>query len=235
MTAPAGAPAQVTAPLWVSVEGVNGVGKTTAARSAAAMLGTRCLLLEELTDQPGDTLPGRVIGALAAGKDPFLRGGHPVAETLALLALQVRKAERLAGRDLAGIDVILEDRGVDTVAVYQAVIMCSQHPALQPEEVARHVLSATLRWRPLPDATILLTGDLPVCARRFASRIGHPLAPADMQVIERIDALYRTVAARDSRRYTSIDVAGMSPGESASAVSQVVTALLEERQAARAA
>jgi dTMP kinase len=233
MTAPAGARDQGTAPLRVSVEGVNGVGKTSAARSAAAMLGTRCLLLDELTDQPGDTLPGRVIGALAAAKDPFLRGGHPVAETLALLALQVRKAERLAGRDLAGVDVVLEDRGVDTVAVYQAVIMCSQYPAPPPEEVAQHVLSATLRWWPLPDATILLTGDLSVCARRFADRTGHPLALADMQVIERIDALYR-VAARDSRRYTSIDVARLSPGESARAVSQIVTTLLEERQAARA-
>ena len=138
-------------------------------------------------------------------------------------------------RDLAGVDVILEDRGVDTVAVYQAVIMCSQYPASPPEGVARHVLSATLRWRPLPDATILLTGDLSVCARCFADRIGHPLAPADMQVIERIDVLYRTMAARDSRHYTIVDVARLSPGESASAVSQIVTTLLEERQAARAA
>ena len=56
-----------------------------------------------------------------------------------------------------------------------------------------------------------------------------------MQVIERIDALYRRVAARDSRRYTSVDVARLSPGESATAVSKVVTTLLEERQAARAA
>jgi dTMP kinase len=235
MTAPADASGQGTAPLHVSIEGVNGVGKTSAARSAAAMLGPRYLLLDELTDQPGDTLPGRVIGALAAGKDPFLRGGHPVAETLALLALQVRKAERLARRDLADVDVIVEDRGADTVAVYQAVIMCSQYPASRLEEVARHVLSATLRWRPLPDATILLTGDLGVCTQRFADRIGHPLAPADLQVIERIDALYRTLAARDPGRYTSIDVARLSPGECTSAVSQVVTTLLAERQAARAA
>jgi dTMP kinase len=121
-------------------------------------------------------------------------------------------------RDLAGVDVILEDRGVDTVAVYQAVIMCSQYPASPPEGVARHVLSATLRWQPLPDATILLTGDLSVCARCFADRIGHPLSPADMQVIERIDVLYRTMAARDSRHYTIVDVARLSPGESASAV-----------------
>jgi dTMP kinase len=235
MTIPAGTPDHAITPLRVSVEGVNGVGKTSAARSAAAMLGTRCLFLEEITDQPGDTLAGRVISALAAGNDPFLRGGHPAAETLALLALQVRKAERLAGRDLAGVDVILEDRSVDTVAVYQAVIMCSQYPASPPEEVARHVLSATRRWRPPPDATILLTGDLATCARRFADRIGHRLSPADMQVIERVDVLYRTMATRDSRRYTSVDVACLSPGESARAVSQIVTTLLQERQAAHAA
>jgi dTMP kinase len=220
--------------LWVSIEGINGVGKTSTARSTAAMLGKRCLLLDELTDQPGDTLPGQVIAALAARNDPFLRTGHPVTETLALLALQVRKAERLAGRDLAGVDVILEDRGVDTIAVYQAVILCFQSPETPPEQAARHLLSATLRWRPLPDATILLTGDPSVCARRFASRMGQPLAPADVQLIEHIDALYRTMAACESRRYTSVDVAGMSQDESAGAVRQIVTTLLEQRQAARA-
>ena len=229
MTAPAG----TAAPLWVSIEGINGVGKTSAARSAAALLGARCLLLDELTDHPGDTLPGRVIGALATGNDPFLRTGHPVAETLALLALQVRKAERLTGQDLAGVDVIIEDRGTDTVAVYQAVIMCSQDPETLPEEVARHLLSATLRWRPLPDATILLTGDPSTCARRFAHRIGRPLAPADVQVIEQADTLYRTVAAWHADRYINIDVAGMPADEAARAVSQVVTALLAQRQGHR--
>lgn len=234
MTTPVDTPPHGTAPLRVSVEGINGVGKTSATRSASAMLGTRCALVDELTDQPGDTLPGRVIAALAAGHDPFLRTGHPVAETLALLALQVRKAEFLAGRDLAGVEVIIEDRGVDTIAVYQAVILCSHCPDASPEEVARHVLSAALRWQSLPDATILLTGDPAVCARRFADRLGYRLIPADMRMIEDIDALYRTMAARAPRRYVIIDTARMSPAESASAVTRIVTALQEKRQAARA-
>jgi dTMP kinase len=73
-------------PLWVSIEGINGVGKTSAARSVAAVLGARCLLLDELTDQSVDTLTGQVIAALSAEGDPFLRTGHPIVETLALLA-----------------------------------------------------------------------------------------------------------------------------------------------------
>jgi dTMP kinase len=226
-------------PLWVSVEGINGVGKTSAARWAAAVLGARCLLLDELTDCCGDTLPGRVIGALSELGDPFLRTGHPVVETLALLALQVRKAERLAGGDLAGVEVVLEDRGVDSVAVYQAVVLysqnpeSSQNPGASPEAAARHVLSSARRWRRLPDATLLLTGDPAVCARRFAERIGHPLAPADIGLIEQIDGLYRTMAADDPGRYTVLDVAGMSQQDSAAALQETVAALLD-RQAARA-
>lgn len=221
------------APVRVSIEGINGVGKTSAARAIAAELGARCLLLDELTDQAGDTLPGQVIAALSAEQDPFLRTGHPVVETLALLGLQVRKTERLTGRDLAGVDVILEDRGVDTVAVYQAAILCSQRPETSPEEVARHVLASARRWLPLPDATILLTGDPGVCARRFADRIGHPLEQADLELLEQIDALYRETAADDPGRYTVLDVADMPLDGSASAVAEIVTALLD-RQAAHA-
>jgi dTMP kinase len=217
------------APLWVSIEGINGVGKTSAARSAAAMLGARCLLLDELTDSSGDTLTGQVIAALSSEGDPFLRTGHPVAETLALLALEVRKAERLMARDLAGVWVIIEDRGVDSVAACQAAILCSQHPETSPDAVALHVMSGVRRWAVMPDATILLTGDPSVCARRFADRIGCSLTPADVQVLEQIDALYCEAAAREPGRYTLLDTAGMSPAETAEAVQEIVTALLDRQ------
>lgn len=221
-------------PLWVSIEGINGVGKTSAARAAAAMLGARCLLLDELTDSCGDTLPGRVIAALSAEGDPFLRTGYPVVETLALLALQVRKAERLAGRHLAGVDVVVEDRGLDSVAIYQAVVLCSQNSEASPEAVSRHVLSGARRWRRFPDATLLLAGDPAVCARRFVDRMGQPLMPADIRMIEQIDALYREAAANDPGRYTIIDVAGMSPQECAGAVQEALAALLDRQATPRA-
>jgi dTMP kinase len=221
-------------PLRVSIEGINGVGKTSAARAATAMLGARCVLLDELTDTGGASLHGRVISALAEHGDPFLRTGRPVAETLALLALQLGKAERVAQRDLTGVDVILEDRGMDTVAVYQAAILCSQHPETSPETVAQRVLSGVRRWWRVPHATILLTGDLDECARRFADRIGRPLTRADLQLLEQIDTLYRMAATADPGRYAVLDVAGMSLQETAGAVGQIVATLID-RQAAHAA
>ncbi len=227
---PTGSPALGGTSLWVSLEGINGVGKTSAARSVAAVLGAGCLLLDELTDS-GDTLTGQVIAALSAEGDPFLRTGNPVVETLALLALEVRKAERLATRDLAGVGVILEDRGVDSVAVCQAAILCAQHPQASPDAVARHVLSSARRWTVWPDATIVLTGDPRVCARRFADRIGCSLTPADLQVLEQIDTLYREAAVRDPDRFTLLDTADMAPQETAAAVQEIVTALLDRQPA----
>jgi dTMP kinase len=221
-------------PLWVSVEGINGVGKTTAARALAAGLGERCLLLDEVTDQAGDTLTGRVISALAAQDDVCLRTGHPVVETLALLALKIREAERLA--DLPTVpEVVIEDRGVDTVAVYQAAILCAQVPEADPAHVARHVLSTMSRWRPLPDATVLLTGDRQVCTRRFADRIGRTLAPRDVRVIEQADALYAGLAAAEPDRYTVIDTAGRPAEAVADEVGAVVQDLVKQREADRAA
>lgn len=220
-------------PLWVSLEGINGVGKTTAARSVAAGLGAECVLLDELTDSGGDILHGRVIAALSEQCDPFLRTGHPVVETLALLALQVGKAERLAKHDLTDVQVIIEDRGADSVAVYQAAILCSKHPDSSPEAVTQKVLTDVRRWRRVPDMTILLTGDIAVCTRRFADRIGRPLAPADTRLIEQIDNLYRTLAATEPGRYTVLDTAAMSPAETAEAVHDLVSTVLD-RQAAHA-
>lgn len=240
----------------MSIEGINGVGKTAAARMTAATLGTRCLLLDELTDQAADPLTERVIAALSADGDPFLRTGHPVAETLAFAALEVRKVERLAGRDLSGVAVILEDRGVDSVAACQAAILCSSQPDRSPSsdgpagvtqgqgppgeddtlhsqaigDVAEHVLASLRPWARFPDATILLTGDLEVCAKRFTDRTGYPPLPAsDVRILQRIDATYRRVAARDSGRYRVVDTAGLTLGQTATAVCDMVTALLDRQ------
>ncbi|MFJ6140273.1 dTMP kinase [Kitasatospora sp. NPDC092286] len=221
-------------PLWVSVEGINGVGKTTAVRATAASLGSRCLRLDELTDQAADTLPGRVIAALSADGDVCLRTGHPIVETLALLALKFREVERLTPELLDGVDVIVEDRGVDSVAVCQGAILHTEHRATPARVVAEQILATARQWRSMPDATLLLTGDREVCTARFAARIGRTLPASALKVIEQTEQLYQELAAAEPDRFTVIDVTGYDREETGKAVEDTVRAIVAHWEVDRA-
>jgi len=197
-------------PLWVSLEGPNGVGKTHLATMLTARLGADCRLLSELTDTSDDQVATQVIGALAAAGDAFLRTGHPLTETFALLALKVREHElvdRLPDRPR----IVLEDRGVDTVAVYQAAIMTSDPDACfhtdderdeAAWELAQQLHATALPWRPLPDLTLLITDDPETCARRWQQREGSALIPEQQRrLVDRVVRLYQRQADHDRGRF----------------------------------
>src|SRR5262249_10928331 len=143
---------------------------------------------------------------------------------------KVREAERLTAFP-AGVEIVLEDRGVDSTAVAQAAILSAQVPEADPAEFARHVLVSMSRWRPRPDATVLLTRDREVCTRRFAHRIGRTLALRVLRVIEQVDTLYTYLAAAEPDRYTVIDTTGRPAEAVADEVGAVVQALMKQWQA----
>lgn len=189
--------------MWVSVEGVNGVGKTYLLGRAADMLPGR--LVSELTDSPASALPGRIVAAMAGGT--FLRTGHPITETLALLAMKTWEYETARA---AWSDLVLEDRGIDTVAVYQAIILDSP---VDPHELADQILRTAARFRPLPDRTILLTDDFETCVRRYEQRCGSAVPDADRVLMSRVAEFYLERAAREPDRFIVIDRRGASDGD----------------------
>jgi thymidylate kinase len=194
---------------WVSLEGVNGVGKTYLAGRVARALGPRCQLLTELPDSSPDQLPGQIIAALHAGGDLFLRTGRPRTETLLLAALVVHRHEQATNPPGSRpgvrprIDVVLEDRSVHSVAAYQAAILTTDDE--HAHALARHILAAVAAWRPLPDATLLLRDDPDACLHRFCRRIGRPARPDELALMTRVDRLYTGLAVDDPDRVTVLD------------------------------
>jgi dTMP kinase len=214
-TGPPARPGRRGRPPRISIEGLNGTGKTAAARAAARALGPGCVLLEELTDSAAGTLPAQVIAALAATHDPFLRTGHPAAETLALLALKVRESEQASQALPEGTWLILEDRGIDTVAVYQAAILTAGQPLADSARLASWIRELAQAWCPRPDHTVLLRDDVDVCTARFADRPGIALSDEDHRLIARIDQLYATFARMFPQAYTVLDITGRDHDQSA--------------------
>lgn len=205
---------------WVSLEGVNGVGKTHLARHAAARFGPGIRLLSELPDTPAGQLPGRVIAALRADGDLFLRTGHPGTETLLLAALQVHRYETTAGEPG---QVVLEDRGPYSVAAYQAAVATMQAPELdgaagadgagvfsgaaeldRSVALAARILDVIAAWRPLP-RVLLLVDDPARCALRFEQRIGRPATGSERALMARAAHLYEQLAAARPHGVTVLD------------------------------
>jgi dTMP kinase len=191
-------------PLWVSVEGIEGAGKTYLCRRLASQLGAGCLLVDEISDHGQDTQEGQVVAALASGGDPFLRTGHPAAETLALLALKARAYSVVMSSAASGTRLVLEDRGPDSVAAYQPAIL---NPAATPArllDTARQIL-ATAAWsRPMPDLTLLITDDPCICEQRFVTRTGHPVTDDERWLMSQAAALYELLAQAEPQRWRVI-------------------------------
>ncbi len=155
-----------------------------------------------------------MIAALSSAGDPFLRTGHPLTETLALIALKVREHEALRRRLGGQPEMVLEDRGIDTVAVYQAIIIAgTSAPPDQIAAVMQQIYATAAHWSPLPHATLLLIDDVDACIGRFQDRIGREVPPADRALIARAGELYLRLAACQPERFTVVDRSGSSEDE----------------------
>ena len=116
--------------LLVSVEGVSGTGKTYLTHrllDEKPGIAAGAVVIDEFSRRPlGGDLGHDLLHTLidAAAGDPLLRGGRPAAETLMLLAIKAHDYEAHCLPALAR-RIVLEDRSLHCVAVYQALILHS--------------------------------------------------------------------------------------------------------------
>lgn len=211
-------------PLWVTIEGIEGVGKTYLGGLLAARLGIRCRLLSEVTDHQPRILPSRVAAALSRAGDLWLRTGHPATETLALLALKAGEHERIRAEGGTSAGIVLEDRGVDSVAIYQSLILAGlDAPATQVHRLMELIYATAGHWRPVPDRTLLLTDDLGTCISRLEQRTGQTIAASDRVLICRVARLFAGQAAHEPSRFRVVDCAGRAAEEIVGELVQICT------------
>ncbi len=217
------------APRWVSLEGIEGVGKTYLAGQMAGRLGPRCMLVSEITDHGSATVAGQIVAALSARGDAFLRTGHPLTETFALLALKVHAFSQVTAALREDPEIVLEDRGPDTVAVYQAAILQPSGSLPDTFELAQRIAAAAARWRLFPDLTLLLTDDPNACEERFSRRLGRPLQPGERTLMTRAAELYTLQAAAEPSRYAVIDRRGRTTEETLAEMADICRTRMARR------
>jgi dTMP kinase len=182
---------------FITLEGGEGVGKSTQARRLAATLGG--LGIDVLTTRE----PGGSPGAEAL-RDVLLSGAAkpygPFAETILFAAARDDHLEVTIRPALAQGRWVICDRFVDSTRVYQGVLGDVDRDLIRAIE--RVVVADT--W---PDLTLIL--DLPAAEglRRAAARGGRAdrFEAEDIAFHERLRAAFLAIAEREPRRCLVID------------------------------
>ena len=181
--------------MFISLEGIDGSGKTTQAKRLAEALGPEALLVRE----PGGTVAGERIRELL--KDPELQL-EPLAELLLFCAARAQLTDEvIRPRREAGEDVVC-DRFSDSSVAYQGVAR-----GLGVERV-EHLCDLATRgiW---PDLTLLLRLHPEVAAERIAAegRAADRFEGEGMELQRRAAEGYDEVARRHPERMRVVDAA----------------------------
>src|SRR3954447_14717483 len=193
----------------VTIEGLDGAGKTTLAAglvSALAARGVEAVLLRE----PGGVALSERIRALV--KDPALRVGG-AAEALLYAAARAQLVEERVRPLLDDGSWVLLDRFVDSSLAYQGAAR-----GLGVDRVRE--LNRLATGGLVPDRTLLLALDPAAGRARLAGRGEEPdrLEAEDAAFFARVAAAYADLARDEPDRIRVIDAGGAEPDVLAAAL-----------------
>src|SRR5947209_11562316 len=193
----------MTAGRLITIEGIDGAGKSTLATALEAELSERGLAVA-LLREPGGVEASERIRQLV--KDPELRIGA-AAETLLYAAARAQLVEEALTPALDAGGWVLLDRFVDSSLAYQGA---GRQLGIEAVRAVNELATRGLR----PDRTLLLRIDPALASTRARGR-GEPadrLEREQQDFFERIARAYDELAAAEPARIRVLDGA-LSPGE----------------------
>ncbi len=183
----------------ITIEGLDGAGKTTLAIALAQALSARGIEAQVLREPGGVPVAERIRSLV---KDPSLRVS-PRAEALLYAAARAQLVDEAIEPALSGGSWVLLDRFVDSSLAYQGA---GRELGVEAVKEINDFATGGLR----PDRTLLLVVD-PAIGRSRSQARAEPadrLEREDDHFFARIAGGYRQLAEREPERIRPIDAAG---------------------------
>lgn len=209
--------------LLITLEGIDGSGKSTAARLIASKLRETMPQRQiVLTAEPTRGEAGRMLKARLSRTDGAETSAVRRMEELFLfMADHADQLERLIHPSLKEGAVIISDRYADSTAAYQGVTLQGVVP--DPVQWIRDIYRP---WNRIPDRTLIFSLDPAQAMQRMKSRSEREKFER-LEFLQKVDENFRRLASLEPERFVSID-ASQAAGDVANLALSSVLALMAE-------
>jgi len=196
--------------ILASLEGISGCGKSYfVSKLREEFRDTNVTFIVEVSDRTGEKLDQRIIEALSQTNDRFFRVGVPRTETFLILALKLFDYETAIVEALKKGAIVIEDRSIDTIAVYQSIMLCPGQPD-RMLDTANDIYKLAAKWRRPPDITFLIEDDFATAIGRAQTKLGRTFTDDELDILRNAACVYAGFASRHSKRIVRLDRRKMS-------------------------
>lgn len=190
--------------LFVSFEGISGVGKSFLCQQLRTVCHDLPIrFISEIIDRHGDNIDTRIIALVRESGDRFFQNPYPLTTTFLLFALAMHDTEAKIGPALADGQILIKDRYIDTLAVYQAILLCP-NSFEQQVVLANELYQIGTRWCPAPDITFLVEDDFDTAIQRAQQRNGDCYREDELAILSNAARLYDAYAQHHTSRIVRI-------------------------------
>lgn len=174
----------------ISLEGISGCGKTYLMNYLKSKTSFDKLFhIKEISDRDIENVDKKILSIIQSDENSFFNTGIPYTETLLLLALKTHDYEAIIKEKLAEGYIVFEDRSIDTVAVYQSIII---HNSINDAALAlaKRIFTVASMHRKIPDLTFLIKDDFHVSINRAESRNKKKYSTSEIQLLKNANDMY---------------------------------------------
>lgn len=190
----------------ITLEGINGIGKTyyfNFLREALKDLNIR--FNAEINDDVHSGINKSIFEILLSTNSRFFDTGNPKMETLLILAKQANDEERFVLPSIREGQSIVSDRGFDTVAIVQGIMLYRKYGGDLLQHINEVYKTAT-KFNMIPNKTILFTGDFDKSLQRATIRDKQEYSKEEIEILKMESEILHELSQREKDRFIVIDV-----------------------------